>query len=357
MITSATRQCYYPNGLAAENATPCYSDLHSPCCAQPSTCSAGGLCLNHHATDSRAVLYLGGCTHPSACPSYCNSVDLAAASVYAVVPCSDGTWCCSAAGPDGIGDASCCSNPDQTFRLDWGALFLPSRDEHPSQPLAPRDTTTSTAAASSIATNGILLASEDDDANSKKCPPDRSAVVGLSAGVPLGVCLLAALVAIFVLLGRDRKARDRIRALNEAAREERERVAREHMIPRVYAASYHAPPPPGAASVTRFSPTHSGSVIGSSPILAAPPPHTPEGHQGGFEGFDGYVNEGGLIPGGEGGQQGGARHVSWATSAGGGSRAAGTHESWTTGGESSSWAYEYDNEQHGSRKERFEMTP
>ncbi|KAL1638501.1 hypothetical protein SLS58_008829 [Diplodia intermedia] len=281
-----------------------------------------------------------------------------------------------AAGIDGIGDTSCCGNGHQTFRLDWDALLLlPSQDtdsndkDHPSesgltsQRLTPRDTTSSTAAASttsSLATSGVLLAAatdDDADANSKKCPPDRTAVVGLSTGVPLGACLLAALVAIFVLLGRDRKARERIRALTESAREERERVAREHMVPRVYAASYHAPTPLGTASVSRFGPNHSGSVVGSSPILTGPPPHTPEGRQDGFEGFDGYVDEGGLVPGGEGGHQGGARHVSWAASAGGGSRVAGTHESWTTGGESSSWAYEYDNDQHGSRKERFEMTP
>ncbi|OJD31131.1 uncharacterized protein BKCO1_5200055 [Diplodia corticola] len=309
-----------------------------------------------------------------ACPNYCKSVG------DAVVPCSDGTWCCSVAGIDGIGDTSCCTNADQTFRLDWGALFLPARNTDDDDDaaddaaygsrltnnrLAPRATTTvstaATSSTSSISTNGVLLATQadddDTDTNSKKCPPDRSAIVGLSAGVPLGACLLAALAAIFVLLGRDRKARDRIRALTESAREERERVAREHIVPRVYAASYHAPTSLGTPSVSRFGHNHSGSVVGSSPILTGPSPQTPEGRQDGFEGFDGYVDEGGLVPGGEGGHHGGARHVSWATSAGGGSRVAGTHESWTTGGGSSSWAYEYDNEPHGSRKERFEMTP
>ncbi|EOD49314.1 hypothetical protein UCRNP2_3952 [Neofusicoccum parvum UCRNP2] len=210
MIASATRQCYYPNGLAAADATPCLPNLpdsseHSPCCRPPgldSAClapTAAGLCLNQRATDARAVLYVAGCTDPSmqddACPSYCKSDD----------------------------------------------------DDD-----------------------------DDDDDGKHQCPPDRSYIVGLSAGVPLGVCLLAALAAIFVLLNRDRKARERIRQMTEAAREERERAAQEHMIPRLYN--------PSTTKSMRFS-------HGSTVVTAGPPPHTPQqqqqeyGYQQPYEGY------------------------------------------------------------------------
>ncbi|GME28368.1 FAR-17a/AIG1-like protein [Neofusicoccum parvum] len=308
MIASATRQCYYPNGLAAADATPCLPNLpdsgeHSPCCRPPgldSAClapTAAGLCLNQRATDARAVLYVAGCTDPSmqddACPSYCKSVELGEASVYAIVPCSDGTWCCSAADGDGIGDTACCSNADQTFRLDWGALLLSAQHHRAAeghltaQQLTRRDdtnssstsTTSSTTAASSSAIPLALDDDDDDDDDDGKhqCPPDRSYIVGLSAGVPLGVCLLAALAAIFVLLNRDRKARERIRQMTEAAREERERAAQEHMIPRLYN--------PSTTKSMRFS-------HGSTVVTAGPPPHTPQqqqqqeyGYQQPYEGY------------------------------------------------------------------------
>lgn len=404
MITSATRQCYYPNGLAAENATPCYdTNSHSPCCRQPgldSICISSGLCFNPHATDSRSVLYVGSCTDPTnqdeACPSYCKSVELGgSSSSFAIVPCQDGTWCCSAADGDGIGDTSCCKHADQTFRLDFGALLLSAQqhrqpfdkttpeDHTDAQRLIQRDdedsSTTTTTSTSSLATSGIPLTAEedddDDDSKERDCPPDRSYIVGLSAGVPLGVCLLAALAAIFVLLNRDRKARERIRQMTEAAREERERAAQEHMIPRIYGASSAA----GSSSAynpsvkPRFS--HGSTVVMAGP---APLPQTPQGQQGGYEGYEGYeMYDGGYADGGggviygsgvpgslgpEGVGQG--RHVSWATSNAGGGGAGsgsvgprGSHVSWSTAGrESSSWAYEYDGEA-GTRKERFEMTP
>ncbi|KAL1635169.1 hypothetical protein SLS56_001921 [Neofusicoccum ribis] len=290
MIASATRQCYYPNGLAAADATPCLPNLpdtgeHSPCCRPPgldSAClapTAADLCLNQRATDARAVL------------------STTAASSSAI------------------------------------PLALDDDDD------------------------------DDDDDGKHQCPPDRSYIVGLSAGVPLGVCLLAALAAIFVLLNRDRKARERIRQMTEAAREERERAAQEHMIPRLYN--------PSTTKSMRFS-------HGSTVVTAGPPPHTPQqqqqeyGYQQPYEGYqhpyDGYAQPYGGYDGGGGviyqedaAGAAGPRHASMATSAeagGGGGVKGGSHVSWATsaGRESSSWAYEYDGEP-GSRKERFEMTP
>ncbi|KAH7062330.1 hypothetical protein B0J12DRAFT_694899 [Macrophomina phaseolina] len=430
MITSATRQCYYPNGLAAETAAPCFSsipsdDLHRPCCRQPgldSIClaqTASGLCLNQHATDSRAIIYVGGCTDPTyqddACPSYCKSVELGDSSFHAIVPCQDGSWCCSAADDNGIGEASCCNSADQTFRLNLGDLLSVQQQSHPAvktagknlnaaarqHHLVPRDddntTTNSTATAtstSSLPTTGIPLTSEDDDDddddddNSEggcSCPPDRSYIVGLSAGVPLGVCLLAALATIFVLLNRDRKARERIRAMTEAAREERERAAQEHVTPRLYGGAVS--PAVGSA----YAPSASAYAMSSKPrfshgstvIMAGgpPPPQTPQGQQQGYEGYElydgSYADGGGGVGGGviygsgvpgdgvEVGAEGPGvrRHVSWATSTAGGGAGSGSggvrgsHLSWSTAGrESSSWAYEHDGEP-GARKERFEMTP
>lgn len=231
------------------------------------------------------------------------------------MPCQDGTWCCSAADGDGIGDTSCCKHADQTFRLDFGALLLSAQqhrqpfdkttpeDHTDAQRLIQRDdedsSTTTTTSTSSLATSGIPLTAEedddDDDSKERDCPPDRSYIVGLSAGVPLGVCLLAALAAIFVLLNRDRKARERIRQMTEAAREERERAAQEHMIPRIYGASSAA----GSSSAynpsvkPRFS--HGSTVVMAGP---APLPQTPQGQQGGYEGYEGYeMYDGGYADG------------------------------------------------------------
>lgn len=398
MITSATRHCYNPSGLAAENATPCYPDLpsheHSSCCGAESVCLPTGLCLAQH-----AVLYVAGCTDPSmrhdACPTHCKSgmlisidskssmptdiplppVELGASSLYAIVPCSDGTWCCSTANSDAIGDSSCCTNADQTFRLDWSALLLSThnapamdkataKDDLTSQQLARRDDTI-TSSSPDAATSAIPLRADSDsddssDAAKHHCPADRSTIVGLSTGVPLGVCLLAALAAIFVLLSRDRKARDRIRTMAETAREERERAAQEHMLPRLYHASLSASSSPALGSSTninnlsrtRFSGQQGSSpIVGPagfhhpSPVRLSPPPQTPHHHQHDGGGGVVYYDNGGGASLNSGG--------------GAGVPGAGTHLSWTTCGgeerESSSWMYEYEGPE--ARKERFEMTP
>ncbi|KAF2217555.1 hypothetical protein CERZMDRAFT_80282 [Cercospora zeae-maydis SCOH1-5] len=87
----SAQNCYYPNGDVARTDASCFSD-GGACCPLGWECLSNGLCYLENED------YYGRytCTDRSwggDCPQYCTSNNTAAGNE-AIMPCSDGSWCC-----------------------------------------------------------------------------------------------------------------------------------------------------------------------------------------------------------------------------------------------------------------------
>lgn len=135
------------------------------------------------------------------------------ATFYELHVCADGSWCCS---PNA--SQKCCLADGN------GDVILNLRDILPiakavtvtvagvkSGSTATISFTTSVAAVTKIATETVtdagretLGVSTDAVANANACPKDRSTIVVASVGAVLGACLIASLIALGVVLQRQK---------------------------------------------------------------------------------------------------------------------------------------------------------
>jgi len=125
-LTNALAQCYLRNGSLAPAAyAPCSTSAtgqagsHTQCCdwENGDICLSSGLCL-YPRGGVVGMLNADGCTDPTladaSCQPFCAGVSSGALGYLRVVPCQDGTWCCTT-----TQDASCCGgDADERFSLD-----------------------------------------------------------------------------------------------------------------------------------------------------------------------------------------------------------------------------------------------
>ncbi|KAK6540645.1 hypothetical protein TWF694_008040 [Orbilia ellipsospora] len=213
-ISIAATQCYFNDGTEAPGYSACNSNQsgnsHSACCnlgnpqrGRADVCLTSGLCFWQQSTSSNGFLFANGCTDPTgqdpSCQQLCTGRN---ATVYTVVACPEGKWCCSTLLAANA-TANCCNN---SFSLPAGALLAQTA----TLPSPPSTTTppgiSSSAGAPAITSNASQSSTSTPIAT---CPADKSTVVGASVGAVLGASLLAALVAIVFLL---RKVRHLTRA-------------------------------------------------------------------------------------------------------------------------------------------------
>lgn len=123
-LTHALAQCYLRNGsLAPPQYSPCSTSAtgqdgsHTQCCdwVNGDICLSSGLCL-YPPGGVVGMLNADGCTdqtmQDASCQTFCSGVSSGAQGYLRVVPCEDGTWCCTTGY-----DASCCED-SATFTLD-----------------------------------------------------------------------------------------------------------------------------------------------------------------------------------------------------------------------------------------------
>ncbi|KAF3928328.1 hypothetical protein AA313_de0209899 [Arthrobotrys entomopaga] len=207
-FTVAATQCYFNDGTEAPGYSACNSNLspnsHSACCnlgnprrGSADICLTSGLCFWQQATTSTGFIFANGCTDPTgqdpSCQQICKGRDT---TVYTLVSCPEGKWCCSNLLASGS-NATCCNN---SFSLPSGAFLAQAQSStSPSPPSATTPATSSTGP-----TSGSDASQSPVSAPVTTCPADKSTVVGASVGAVLGASLLAALVAIVVLLRKIR---------------------------------------------------------------------------------------------------------------------------------------------------------
>ncbi|KFY51811.1 hypothetical protein V496_08770 [Pseudogymnoascus sp. VKM F-4515 (FW-2607)] len=209
--TAQERKCYGVNGeLQSADIQPCNADLpagsHVACCnlakSPPDICVGGGLCYSQDGGTIADLLVAYGCTDPTgkdvACQSYCENTG---ALTYNLHTCEDANWCCS---PDGD---KCCSlkhirlNPRDVLPLVQAVT----------QTVAGGSTKTGTAAVvTETQTKTVKLDAAGQTtavsgATAEVCPKDNSTVVGASVGAVLGAGLVASLIALGMVLRRQRE--------------------------------------------------------------------------------------------------------------------------------------------------------
>ncbi|OBT62447.1 hypothetical protein VE03_08624 [Pseudogymnoascus sp. 23342-1-I1] len=210
--TAQEQKCYGVNGvLQSAEIQPCNADLptgsHVACCnlakSPPDICVGGGLCYSQDGNTVADLLVAYGCTDPTgkdvACQTYCANTG---AITYNLHTCEDANWCCS---PDGD---KCCSlthiklNPRDVLPLVQAVT----------QTIAGAITKTGTAAVvTQTETKTVKLdaagqtTAVSGPTTAEECPKDNSTVVGASVGAVLGAGLLASLIALGMVLRRQRK--------------------------------------------------------------------------------------------------------------------------------------------------------
>jgi hypothetical protein len=172
-FTHALAQCYLRNGtIAPPQYAPCNTSAtgqdgsHTQCCdwVNSDVCLSSGLCL-YPQGGVVGMFNADGCTDPtmqdSSCQPYCAGVSSGSLGYLRVVPCQDGTWCCTTGY-----SADCCvdSLASERFTLEvGGALNLTQTQAVPPlatgtctpiETTAAATTTTSTSASSNASASG-----------------------------------------------------------------------------------------------------------------------------------------------------------------------------------------------------------
>ncbi|TKA79560.1 hypothetical protein B0A55_02737 [Friedmanniomyces simplex] len=205
-LAFAEDQCYWPDHSAAVNFTACNAAApYSSCCRPDQVCMTNGLCLQTQNLANR--LSRGACTDQTfssaACPKVCDDVVTSNALTIFLAyddATNNGAFCCvypfnSTSGQCEVSTGGS-TNP---FDLDAFQVIY-DRSTGATIPLDGSDATTSVNSSSAATTSTVTATAT---------ATSKSSIAAVAAGVaaPLGVLLLASLIACGILLSRLRKLR------------------------------------------------------------------------------------------------------------------------------------------------------
>jgi hypothetical protein len=132
------------------------------------------------------------------------------ASIYQLLPCANGLWCCSA-GNSGV---DCC---DAAFTLAVGQVIQPSASVASSNSGQCSATSTTSPSQQTCVTSPI---------SSSSCPKNNTTAIGASLGAVLGATLVGAIVAACLLLRQIQKLkRTEVRTRQPAMEEDKRLTA------------------------------------------------------------------------------------------------------------------------------------
>ncbi|EPS40833.1 hypothetical protein H072_5294 [Dactylellina haptotyla CBS 200.50] len=208
-LTLAASQCYFNDGTMANGYFACNENrpagTHSPCCnirnprvSNIDICLESGLCLWQQAQVSNDFLFANGCTDPTGrdanCQQFCTGRNT---TVYTIVPCPNGRWCCSGLLPPN-GNPDCCDNSfilsSNSFRAQVISLAATATASNPPTTQSLPPVATNTRSQSPISSSQPSCPASSDS--------DNSVIVGASVGAVLGAALVGALATIVILWRR-----------------------------------------------------------------------------------------------------------------------------------------------------------
>lgn len=197
--------CYYPNGALASNDIPCNANSPvSHCCNRNATCLDSGYCFGGQLD----VLVRGSCTDQSfgspSCPQRCKDVFRASQTAlyyYAgVVPNS--RYCCGSAFNFSTNACNQTSlNDDSPFVLPVGNIIMNRTDG-----------ATALSSPSTATTNAAISPTPPPDNNDS-----HTVAVGAGVGVPLGVLLIAALIALILQVRQRKRLERKLASIQESS--------------------------------------------------------------------------------------------------------------------------------------------
>jgi len=197
--TIATASCYDNQGALAPQFQPCNNNTaansYASCCQLTGgdICLDSGLCLVSFSVAWDRLIWADACTDPTGRSGNCQQICTGRnASVYQLIPCPNGLWCCTA-GNSGV---DCC---DAAFALTLGQVVQPSGSvaSNSGQCSATSTATSTTSPSQQTCTTCSI--------SSSSCPKNNTTAVGASLGAVLGVTLVAAIVAVCLLLRQIQK--------------------------------------------------------------------------------------------------------------------------------------------------------
>ncbi|EMC98481.1 hypothetical protein BAUCODRAFT_121349 [Baudoinia panamericana UAMH 10762] len=203
--------CYWPDHSPAYNQTPCNAQASvSWCCYFTDICLSNGMCLQQSNVYTNR-LGRGSCTDSTwsspACPQYCADVAPGSSTgIYLAYDTLNGAFCCGRnynqttgqcmTGTQGSKAPFNISPGEVIYNRANGALLTPNPTET-SAPSAAFVLQNSTATVTASATSCTTASAGSSSV----------ATIAAAISVPLGVLLLAALAAVALLLGQNRKLR------------------------------------------------------------------------------------------------------------------------------------------------------
>ncbi|MCJ1313122.1 hypothetical protein MMC25_006799 [Agyrium rufum] len=215
-------QCFYPDGTAADNHTPCTGGEHSACCykiddSHHDLCWSNGICMSQFF----GYVYRGSCTDSAfkdpACSNRClNGIGAKSNASTSITACGDAgsNVCC------GVGDdATACCESGEVFQWGNASILADSYGigsssisvsvitaANPSSTISsPFTAATATITSINSAANQTNVASGSTVSDQEICGDRTSLEIGLGVGLGLPLLLVSSTLALLLVAQRRRK--------------------------------------------------------------------------------------------------------------------------------------------------------